>query len=108
MENYLVIEMDQETSVPRVFYKGQEITNKLGVNFTWETSTTDMGGTELSIEHAVLDGPRLMVNTISERFGRFAFVDFEETVLRNEAGETVARQVETYLDSEKKVIEGKQ
>lgn len=36
-DKFLVIELEEETSVPRVFYKGEEIKNKQKINFNWIT-----------------------------------------------------------------------
>lgn len=35
----LAIELQDETSVPRVFYKGEEVTHKIHVSFDWDTDT---------------------------------------------------------------------
>jgi hypothetical protein len=37
ISKFLVIELDSDTSVPRVFYEGQEIQRKININFNWET-----------------------------------------------------------------------
>jgi len=47
----LTIELESETSVPKVFYKGEEITDKVSVSFDWETDTDVMGGLSYAIEH---------------------------------------------------------
>lgn len=49
----LTIELDSETSVPRVFYEGKEISNKVRISFDWETRTDAIGGTRYNIEHYV-------------------------------------------------------
>lgn len=52
-EPLLTIELQDETSVPKVFYKGEEIEYKTRVSFDWETEgcMPDSGGTKLNIEH---------------------------------------------------------
>src|SRR5690625_4632909 len=50
-EPLLTIELDDETSVPRVHYKGQELTGKASVFFDWDTDTDVMGGLTYAIEH---------------------------------------------------------
>lgn len=47
----LTIELENDTSVPKVFYKGEEITNKINVQFDWETDTDIPGGVSYAIEH---------------------------------------------------------
>jgi hypothetical protein len=34
----LTIELENENSVPKVFYKGEEIKNKIKVGFNWDTA----------------------------------------------------------------------
>ncbi|GEM03010.1 hypothetical protein HHA03_25420 [Halolactibacillus halophilus] len=50
-ENLLVIELEDETSTPKVFYKGEEVTMKTRFLFEWETQTNELGGTRYNIEH---------------------------------------------------------
>lgn len=40
----LVIELDSETSVPKVFYEGKEIAGKIRIHFNWETKTDEDPG----------------------------------------------------------------
>lgn len=48
----LIIELEEETSVPKVFYKGEEVTMKARILFEWETGNDDeKGGTRYNIEH---------------------------------------------------------
>lgn len=49
--NFLTIELQDKTSVPKVFYKGEEITSKVKVQFDWETRTESVGGCKIHIEH---------------------------------------------------------
>jgi NMD protein affecting ribosome stability and mRNA decay len=49
----LQIKLDTITSVPRVFYKGEEITKKMRVSFDWETRRDgDKTPTFIHIQHA--------------------------------------------------------
>lgn len=48
----LVIELQDEMSVPKVFYKGERIEKLHDVDFEWETETdVTMGRMDLDIEH---------------------------------------------------------
>ncbi|GAA0434508.1 hypothetical protein GCM10008934_24940 [Virgibacillus salarius] len=51
----LVIELENETAVPKVIYKGEEITGKTRVSFEWDTREESplIGGTRYNIEHLV-------------------------------------------------------
>lgn len=51
--NLLVITLEDEASVPKVFYKGEEIQLKKEIYFNWETETEDhfSGGLTYMIEH---------------------------------------------------------
>ncbi len=49
----LTIELQDESSVPKVIYKGEEIKLKQEVEFHWETDTEEYGGLSYAIEHAV-------------------------------------------------------
>lgn len=48
---YLKIILDEVDSIPKVFYKGEEIKLKQEVVFHWETDTDIYGGTTIEIEH---------------------------------------------------------
>lgn len=52
-EPLLVIELDNETAVPKVFYKGKEITGKVRVSFDWATKDREpnSGGTKFNVEY---------------------------------------------------------
>lgn len=52
-EKYLVIELDELGDVPRVFYKGEEITMKEFINFQWQTRTDEIGSTDVIIDYYV-------------------------------------------------------
>ncbi|MGD6899328.1 hypothetical protein [Bacillus infantis] len=47
----LVIELDSEGSVPRVFYNGEDLQNKVRVFFDWETKSSVPSHTKVKIEH---------------------------------------------------------
>lgn len=47
----LIIELDSDTSTPRVFYEGKEITDKVRVSFNWETKTDKPRKINFNIEH---------------------------------------------------------
>ncbi|MGG3235402.1 hypothetical protein ABEP17_18375 [Priestia flexa] len=52
----LVIELDSINDVPKVYYKGEEITNKMRVDFTWITKNECekvFGSPYINIEHVV-------------------------------------------------------
>ena len=64
----LTIELETETSVPKVIYKGEEITHKVNVAFDWDTETdTSMGGLTFAIEHLEKSGKDRTVNRIERR-----------------------------------------
>ncbi len=49
----LQIELKDEKSIPKVFYKGEEITGKAQINFDWITrGSRNLGGMKFNIEHA--------------------------------------------------------
>src|SRR5690625_3940331 len=48
---YLVIELDELSDVPRVFYKGEEVTKKEFVNFQWTTKTDVPGDTDVIVDY---------------------------------------------------------
>ncbi|WP_186578056.1 hypothetical protein [Aquibacillus kalidii] len=45
MSRLLTIELDNITSVPRVFYKGDEVKDKVRVKFDWETNKSEVEAT---------------------------------------------------------------
>ncbi|MEC3659225.1 hypothetical protein ABEY13_06390 [Bacillus velezensis] len=50
--NLLTIELTDEQSVPRIIYKGEEITNRIAVDFEWRTKDADQcGSTYYRIKH---------------------------------------------------------
>lgn len=64
----LVIELENESAVPKVFYKGEEINLKCSVLFDWETDTSIPGGLTYAIEHGGLDSMGIpYINRIERR-----------------------------------------
>lgn len=64
----LSITLDNEETVPKVIYKGKEITHKQSVSFEWETKTdVFMGGLTYAIEHINGDGKQPVSNKIERR-----------------------------------------
>lgn len=50
--NFLVIELDNEDdTLPRVFFKGKEVTQKVRVHFDWKTRTDKPGKLEVNVEY---------------------------------------------------------
>ncbi len=48
----LTIELQDESSIPKVFYEGEEITGRIQISFDWITSgARDIGGMEFLIKH---------------------------------------------------------
>ncbi|MGG3800449.1 hypothetical protein [Metabacillus fastidiosus] len=69
----LVIELDDETSVPKVFYKGEELTGKVHIHFDWKTKERpSLGGLSYEIKRADVKDDTLIVKQISSRTGEFA------------------------------------
>lgn len=63
----LTIELQDESSVPKVFYKGEEIQYKRNIFFDWDTDTDEYGGLSYAIEHAEMDGKLPVINRIERR-----------------------------------------
>lgn len=55
----LVIELESETSVPKVFYQGEEITGRKQIEFGWKTKRgyEGTGGMKIYIEYADKEAP---------------------------------------------------
>lgn len=68
-EPLLTIELQDETSVPKVFYKGEEIHLKTNIIFDWETTTADPseGGLTYAIEHYEHGKVPTVLNRIERR-----------------------------------------
>ena len=52
-EPLLTIELENETVIPKIFYKGEEIESKARIQFDWKTRRAyeGTGGMKLQIEH---------------------------------------------------------
>lgn len=70
----LTIELQDETSAPKVFYKGEEVKLKQEVEFHWETDTDEYGGLSYAIEHAVEGKSRPTRNRIERRVKGHALI----------------------------------
>lgn len=63
------IELEDENSIPKVFYEGEEITGKAQITFDWITKKNrGLGGMKFNIEHADEKG---IVHTKGRRRGDF-------------------------------------
>lgn len=61
----LTIELEDENSIPKVFYKGEEITGRIHISFSWDTKDTySQGGLSYAIENSGKDN---IVNRIERR-----------------------------------------
>ena len=67
----LSIELEDETAIPKVFYKGEEIESKTRIQFDWETRREHIGtgGVKFHIEHG--DKSTQSVHTITCKRGEF-------------------------------------
>lgn len=63
----LVIELENESAIPKVFYKGEEIKSKVHVHFEWDTATNLPGGLTYAIEHVEKGNGIPTVNRIERR-----------------------------------------
>lgn len=69
----LVIELQDESSVPKVLYKGEEIKLKQNVFFDWDTSgACSPGGLTYAFEHGELGNKQLAISRIERRVGGHA------------------------------------
>lgn len=72
-EPLLTIELQDESSVPKVFYKGKEVTAKINVSFDWLTGGAgDPPGLSYAIENIEHDNLLLTTNRIERRCGVYA------------------------------------
>lgn len=68
-EPLLQIELEDEHSLPKVFYKGKEITGKIKIDFDWRTKgLIDLGGLEFNLEYGDDKG---IVHKVGRRRGDF-------------------------------------
>lgn len=64
----LTIELQDETSAPKVFYKGKEVKYKQNVFFDWDTSDAyGLGGLSYAIEHYEKGKEQVTCNRIERR-----------------------------------------
>lgn len=63
----LTIELQDESSVPKVFYKGEEVKLKQHVFFDWDTDTDVYGGLSYALEHIVTGEKYPVTNRIERR-----------------------------------------
>lgn len=70
----LIIELQDETSVPKVFYEGEEITGKVRVLFDWVTegAETLTGGTKYNIEYHEMGHEDIVKKGIGLCRGKYA------------------------------------
>lgn len=66
-DRLLVIELQDESSVPKVFYKGEEVKYKRNIYFDWNTDTDIDGGLTYAIEHVEIGNAQPTVNRIERR-----------------------------------------
>ena len=63
----LTIELESEIAVPKVFYKGEEVTSKIQINFDWSTKgLKDPGGMKFNIEYGDDEG---IIGQVGRRVG---------------------------------------
>ncbi|MEC0670453.1 hypothetical protein P8875_09810 [Bacillus haynesii] len=75
----LQIELEDIDSVPRVFYKGEKITNRIAIDFEWRTRGDDkVGSTYIRIKHGNDSDKVLAVETKELAVGEKAFEKWEE------------------------------
>lgn len=72
----LTIELQDEDSVPKVIYNGEEITGKVRVSFDWETKTEVIGGTRYNIEHLDNSHKDPTVKGYGLARGKYAFDEY--------------------------------
>lgn len=63
----LTIELQDETSTPKVYYQGKEISHKKNVFFDWDTDTEVMGGLTYAIEYREVVKGYPVANLIERR-----------------------------------------
>lgn len=65
----LTIELENESSVPKVFYKGEEVKHKANILFDWDTSDgRSPGGMTYAIDHYEEGKGQLVRNRIERSF----------------------------------------
>ncbi|XSD74730.1 oxidoreductase [Bacillus subtilis] len=72
--NLLTIELTDEQSIPRIVYKGEEITGRIAVDFEWRTKDADQcGSTYYRIKHTKDSTGALVVETKELAVGERAY-----------------------------------
>ncbi|MED4559439.1 hypothetical protein [Bacillus subtilis] len=75
----LQIELEDIDSVPRVFYKGEKITNRIAIDFEWRTRGDDKAGsTYIRIKHGNDSDKGIAVETKELAVGEKALEKWEE------------------------------
>ncbi|MCM3106978.1 hypothetical protein [Bacillus velezensis] len=70
----LKIELDEIDSAPRIFYKGEKITDRVAVDFEWRTEESDkIGSAYIRIKHGKEINGMLTVDTKEIAFGERAY-----------------------------------
>ncbi|MCY7912264.1 hypothetical protein [Bacillus haynesii] len=68
------IELEKLDSIPRVFYKGEKITNRIAVDFEWRTAGPEkLGSSYIRIKHGESFNGKLAVETKELAFGEKAY-----------------------------------
>ncbi|GGJ61928.1 hypothetical protein [Virgibacillus salexigens] len=63
----LEIRVDEDNSVPVVFYKGEEISNKISIHYDWVTRTEVEGQHELVLKYYDKDDHEIkMINFVRD------------------------------------------
>lgn len=63
---FLTIELDNINSVPRVFYKGEEVTNKVLIQFQWQTRKDE----EVQILNPIINIETLQIDSFGKPFDK--------------------------------------
>ncbi|WP_303752595.1 oxidoreductase [Bacillus velezensis] len=72
--NLLTIELTDEQLIPRIIYKGEEITGRISVDFEWRTKDADQcGSTYFRIKHAKESAGSPVVETKELAVGERAY-----------------------------------
>ncbi|KXZ17740.1 hypothetical protein P4T89_08555 [Bacillus nakamurai] len=72
--NLLTIELTDEQSIPRIIYKGEDITALVAVDFEWRTKDADQcGSTYFRIKHAKDSAGPMVVETKELAVGERAY-----------------------------------
>ena len=67
----LQIQLDDYGEVPTIFYKGEEITNKVQIEFKWRTADEkDASKTNILIKHYEDNDGAIVLNTIKQNISK--------------------------------------